>query len=159
MVNTFSCFQWRYSGFKFPSPSTTKKKKKIYNVLWRYKISSYMRYPKKNLQLSIFIQDFFFSFFGFMSQWLQTTKQGYRTKEKELRRKNLNWGIHPEKEIQLMVYDEANFSANIYCKTEESLKLEHKTKTFLFEKLLYEIWEPIRLSNLIYKQILITMNI
>ena len=118
-----------------------------------------MRYPKKNLQLSIFIQDFFFSFFGFMSQWLQTTKQGYRTKEKELRRKNLNWGIHPEKEIQLTVYDEVNFSANIYCKTEKSLKLEHKTKTFLFEKLLYEIWEPIRLSNLIYKQILIAMNI
>ena len=157
MINTSSYFQWRYPGFKFPSPSTNQKKKKIYNVLWRYKISSYMRYPKKTNFQSLFKT--FFSFFGFMSQWLQTTKQGYRTKEKELRRKNLNWGIHPEKEIQLTVYDEVNFSANIYCKTEKSLKLEHKTKTYLFEKLLYEIWEPIRLSNLIYKQILIAMNI
>ena len=74
---------------------------------------------QKNLGLSIFIQDFFFfSFFGFMSQWLQETKQGYRTKEKELRRKNLNWGIHLEKEIQLTVY-EVNFGANIYRKTKK----------------------------------------
>ena len=53
-----------------------------------------------------------------MSQWLQETKQGYRTKEKELRRKNLNWGIHLEKEIQLTVY-EVNFGANIYRKTKK----------------------------------------
>ena len=56
--------------------------------------------------------------FPSFSHIFPATKQGYRTKEKEFRRKNLNWGIHPEKVIQLTVY-EINFGANIYCKTEK----------------------------------------
>ena len=53
----------------------------------------------------------------------------------------------------------SNSGASFYSsKTEKELKLEHKIMTNFFEWLNCEVWESIRLSNLIYGQKLIAMN-
>ena len=117
---------------------------------------------------------FFFSFFIFIkicfssilvgggSSFPNCMQQDYRTKLKKLRRKNRKWVIRMEKEIHFTVlngYIKTNFGANFYwSKTEKELKLEHKIMTNFFEWLNCEVWESIRLSNLIYGQKLIAMN-
>ena len=109
-----------------PKKQKKNKKTKIYNVLWKYKINSYMRHPKKPWTFSLYSRFFFLCPNG--------CKQPSRGK-KLIKRGSKEGRISIEVFIQKKKYNLQYMKSN------------------------YEVWEPIRLSNLIYKQMLIAMNI